>query len=190
LRIERLSKEFGLALRWIAFPLHTDIPDEGIEVERLFPPGMYDFRMASERLERFATGEGIPWSPGEGMAYNSTRAQVLSKWAEAEGKGEAFHTAAFRAMFVERLNIAEPGVLRKTAQAAGLDPAAVDGALEKQLYTDAVNSDWEYCRKQGVTAVPTLSIGGRSLSGAHPYETMRELVTATGPGRTGGLNII
>jgi len=190
LRIERLRNEFDLEVKWIAFPLHIDTPDEGVTLEQLFPGGMYNFKEAGMRQESFARDEGLDWSAGKGMSYNSTRAQVLGKWAESVGRGDAFHEAAFRTTFVDRLNIAEIFVLKSMAKAAGLDPDKVEEALEDKVYTDAVNSDWEYCRKSGISAVPTFSIEGRSISGAHPYETLRELVRGTGPQKIGGLNII
>ena len=190
MRIEKLRHEFGLEVRWIAFPLHIEIPDEGVTLEQLFPGGMYNFKEAEQRQEDFALKEGLPWSEGVGMVYNSTHAQVLTKWAEAEGRGDAFHEAAFKAAFVDRLNIAEISVLRKMAEASGLDPDNVENALQDKAYTDSVNSDWEYCRQRGITAVPTFSIEGRSTSGAQPYDTLRELVTGTGPQKIGGLNMI
>ena len=189
MRIERLSNEFELEVKWIAFPLHTEIPEEGVTLEQLFPGGVYDFRTASARQEEFAREEDLPWSAGEGMVYNSTRAQVLSKWAESEGRGEMFREAAWNATFVDRLNIAELSVLRNMVENAGLNPDNIENALEDKAYTDAINADWDICRKRGVTAVPTFSIAGRSVSGAHPYETLRELVTGSGAQGISGLNI-
>jgi len=188
LRIEKLRHEFDLEVRWIAFPLHIEIPDEGITLEQLFPGGMYNFKQAGERQEEFARKEGLPWSPGKGMSYNSTRAQVLSKWAESEGRGDAFHSAAFRAMFVDRLNIAELDALRNIAKAAGLPPERVGGALEDKSFTDAVNTDWDLCRQRNVTAVPTFSFQGRSISGALPYDTLSQFVTGSGILGIGGLS--
>jgi len=190
LRIEKLRREFGLEVRWIAFPLHTEIPDEGVTLDQLFPGGRYDFKGSSERQKDFALKEGLPWSAGEGMVYNSTRSQVLSKWAESEGRGEIFHEAAFRATFVDRLNIAEASVLRKMAETAGLNPENTEKALKDKAYTAAVNADWDLCRRRGVTAVPTLSMEGRSISGAQPYETMQKLVKGKGPQHINGLKMI
>ena len=46
--------------------------------------------------------------------YNSRRATELGKWAEAQGRGDAFHDAIFRAYFAEGLNISDVAVLRET----------------------------------------------------------------------------
>lgn len=183
-------QEFGLEIKWIAFPLHIEIPDEGITLAELFPGGLYNFKEASKRQEDFSLKEGLPWKEGKGLVYNSTRAQVLTKWAEAEGRGVEFREAAFRATFVDRLNIAEPEVLKKVSGEAGLDSKKAEAAFADKKNAEAVNADWECCRKMGVTAVPTFTIDGRSISGAQPYETLRELVTGTAPQQIGGLNII
>jgi hypothetical protein len=34
-RIDQLQKEFDIQVRWIAFPLHPETPDEGLTLEEL-----------------------------------------------------------------------------------------------------------------------------------------------------------
>ena len=108
--------------------------------------------------------------------YNSRRATEMSKWAEAQGRGDAFHHAIFRAYFAEGCNIADVAVLRETCSHLDLDPDEAERVLALGDYRTAVDDDWDYARRLGVTAVPTFLAAGRALVGAQPYEVLERLV--------------
>ena len=108
--------------------------------------------------------------------YNSRRATELGKWAEALGRGEAFHDSIFRAYFAEGLNISDVAVLREICSRLDLDPDEAERVLAGGDYRLSVDDDWDYSRKLGVTAVPTFLAAGRSVVGAQPYEVLERLV--------------
>lgn len=108
--------------------------------------------------------------------YNSRRATELGKWAEARGRGDAFHDAIFRAYFAEGLNISDVTVLRETCSQLDLDPDEAERVLAQREYGASVDDDWDYSRKLGVTAVPTFLAAGRTVVGAQPYEVLERLV--------------
>jgi predicted DsbA family dithiol-disulfide isomerase len=108
--------------------------------------------------------------------YNSRRATELGKWAEAQGRGEAFHDAIFRDYFAEGLNISDVAVLREICARLGLDPDEAERVLTEGAYTSTVDEDWDYARKLGVTAVPTFRAAGRTVIGAQPYEVLERLI--------------
>jgi len=108
--------------------------------------------------------------------YNSRRATELGKWAEAQGRGDAFHDAIFRAYFAEGLNISDVAVLREICSHLDLDPDEAERTLAEGDYRNAVDEDWDYSRKLGVTAVPTFLAAGRTVVGAQPYEVLERLV--------------
>jgi predicted DsbA family dithiol-disulfide isomerase len=112
--------------------------------------------------------------------YNSRRATELGKWAEAQGRGDAFHDAIFRAYFAEGLNISDTAVLRETCSQLDLDPDEAERVLAEGEYKNAVDEDWDRSRKLGVTAVPTFRAAGRSVVGAQPYEVLERLVQMGG----------
>jgi predicted DsbA family dithiol-disulfide isomerase len=132
-----------------------------------------------ERLRQVAQAEGLPFGDRK-MTYNSRLAQELGKWAEARGKGEAFHKAAFAAYFVEGKNIALPEVLTAIAEAAGLSEEAARRVIEERRFRAEVDRDWERSRRLAVTAVPTFMIGNQRLVGAQPYEALERLVAGAG----------
>lgn len=110
------------------------------------------------------------------MTYNSRRATELSKWAEDLGRDNAFHDAVFRAYFADGLNIADTAVLKDLCQGLGLDPDEAERVLTERTYEQAVNDDWAYSRRLGITAVPTFLASGRSVVGAQPYDILEKLV--------------
>jgi predicted DsbA family dithiol-disulfide isomerase len=168
-----------LTIRWTAFPLHPETPDEGRTLDELFAGRGVDIPAVLARLKSTAAGLGLPFTE-RNMTYNSRRAQELGKWAEAEGRGDAFHLLTFEAYFAHGRNIARLDVLMELAAAAGLDPGTARTVLNQGHFAAAVDEDWRRCRAAGITAVPTFQIGGRRLVGAHPYESIRDLAIAAG----------
>jgi predicted DsbA family dithiol-disulfide isomerase len=128
-----------------------------------------------DRLKQVAEELDLPVR-ARTRVYNSRRATELGKWAEAQGRGDAFHDAIFRAYFAEGLNISDVTVLGETCSQLGLDPDEAERVLAQGEYGASVDDDWDYSRRLGVTAVPTFLAAGRSVVGAQPYEVLERLV--------------
>ena len=110
------------------------------------------------------------------MTYNSRRAQELGKWAEQNGKGDAYHHAVFRAYFAEGLNIYDMGHLVTIADSVGLDGNSARAVLDSEAFKEAVDRDWAQAYKAGITAVPTFEINGQVLVGAQPYTVLKNFI--------------
>lgn len=82
--------------------------------------------------------------------------------------------AVFKAYFVDGLNIAKIPVLADIAASVGLE--GVEDVLSGGIFKDAVDKDWKYSRRCGITAVPTFAAGGRMVVGAQPYTVLEKLV--------------
>jgi predicted DsbA family dithiol-disulfide isomerase len=134
------------------------------------------------RLKVVAAESGLAFTERT-MTFNSRRAQELAKFAEAQGRGRAFHRLVFEAYFARGENIARFEVLRRIAAAADLDPTASEQVIRQGRYTDAVERDWQRCRAMGITAVPTFHINGRILAGAQPRTAIEAMVLAAGADR-------
>ena len=131
------------------------------------------------RLKRVAQEEGLPFG-ARTMTFNSRLAQELGKWAEDEGRGDAFHHAVFRAYFQHGENIARPQVLLAICNDIGLPTAAARSVLSQRTYRGAVDGDWRLCREWGITVVPTFVIGDRRLAGAQSFAALSRMVSAAG----------
>ena len=140
-RIEKLKRAHALEVKWIAFPLHPETPEEGLNLEALFAGRDIDIPATLDRLRRVAADCGLAFGTRTGT-YNSRRAQELGKWAETLNKGEEFHLAVFKAYFADGLNIAKIPVLVEIAESVGLEGA--EDVLAKGAFKEAVDRDWRY----------------------------------------------
>ncbi len=154
------------------FPLHPETPAEG-KPRHVSGPG---------RVDAMLTQEGLPFAERK-FSYNSRLAQELAKWAEREGRGEAFDNAVFRAYFVDAVNIGKPEVLLQRVEEAGLPVEEARRVLSDRTFQQAVNDDWQRCHSLGVSAVPTYLAEGLAIVGAEPYERLERLVTEAGAAR-------
>jgi len=145
-------------VKWIAFPLHPETPEEGRTLEELFSGRDIDIPSMLEHLKRVAADCGLLFGTRT-KTYNSRRAQELGKWAESLNKGEEFRLAVFKAYFADGLNIAQIPVLVELAKSVGLKGA--EEVLSDGTFKEAMDHDWRYSRTCGITAVPTFVAKGR-----------------------------
>ena len=142
-------------------------------LEELFAGRNYDIPAAMARLKAAAADCGLPFGDRT-MTYNSRLAQEAGKWAESLDRGDAFHMAVFKAYFAEGRNIGKISVLIELTESLGLK--GVEEVLSKGVFEEAVDNDWKYSRRSGITAVPTFSANGRTVVGAQPYNVLEDLV--------------
>ena len=174
-----MQNEFDIDIKWTAFPLHPETPAEGLTLEELFAGRPVDIKQVLAHLNRTAKELGLPFGKRE-RTYNSRLAQELAKLAEMQGCGQQFHMAAFRAYFVDGLNIGLRSTLVELGTTVGLSAEQVLEVLEKRTFEEAVDQDWKRSYQLGVKAVPTFMINGMSLVGAQPYEKLVQLIGGSG----------
>jgi predicted DsbA family dithiol-disulfide isomerase len=173
-----LRNNYEIDIRWTAFPLHPNTPEEGLTLEKLFEGRSIDLGEVMARLKKVADEEGLPFGERH-MTYNSRLAQELGKWAESQGMGEPFHNAVFHAYFVEGGNIGKIQELVDVARSVGLSGEEAKEVLEARGFKEAVDSDWSRARGMGVTAVPTFLLDQRFVVGAQPYEVLEQLLNVS-----------
>ena len=176
MRIEKLKAEHNVKVEWVHFPLHPETPAEGQSLEELFKGRGVDRTAMHAQMKARMDAEGLPYGERT-MTYNSRLAQELGKWADTQpGGGDAFHDAMFRAYFVGARDISKPDVLLEIAAKVGLSVEKAREVLEQRTFKAAVDEDWKLSRQFGVTGVPTFVVGRYGVVGAHPYETLEQLV--------------
>jgi predicted DsbA family dithiol-disulfide isomerase len=132
-----------------------------------------------DHLRHTAEQLGLPLG-ARTRTYNSRLAQELGLWAEDQGKGQEFHRAAFKAYFADGKNLAKLPVLLEISCQAGLAEESAKEVVENRTYREKVDTDWDYSRFHGITAVPTFLMGRHRLVGAQNYEALAQLVTLYG----------
>lgn len=111
------------------------------------------------------------------FGIDSRPALIGAKYAEAQGKGDAYHAAVFRAYWEHARDISDLTVLQMTAKAVGLDGDSFITALTDPSYEQAVNLDIMQANQYGLSGVPALVIANKYLvSGAQPYEVLAEVI--------------
>ena len=179
MRIEQIKKEYQIVVRWRAFPLHPDTPEDGLRIEDLFAGQPADVDQMMRHLGQKAAELGLPFGDRE-KTYNSRLAQELGAWAESKRQGHAFHMAAFKAYFVHGKNIAKIPVLLDLASAVGLSRDEAAFVLSDRTFKAAVDRDWLLSKGKGVTAVPTFVLNRDRLVGAQPYLGLEKMMIANG----------
>ena len=174
-RIERLKRNYHVDIRWIAFPLHPEIPEDGLDIEKLLAGRHVDIDRMLAHFKEAARKEGLPMVTRK-QTYNSRLAQELGKWAEAQGKGNQFHNAVFRSYFVDGKNIGNISELVSVAESVGLSIKEAQKVLETGAFKEAVDLDWSLSRTADITAVPTFIMNRQILVGAQPYEALEGLM--------------
>jgi predicted DsbA family dithiol-disulfide isomerase len=178
-RIDQLKKNYDIKVRWTAFPLHPETPDDGLTLEELFAGRPIDIKKIVSRLRQVADELGMPLGERP-KSYNSRLAQELAKWAESEGKGDPFHEAVFRAYFVAGKNIGRVDELVALAKSVGLSGREARSVFELRTFKEAVDSDWLRSHALGITGVPTFVVNDRATVGFQPYEVLEQFLKTCG----------
>lgn len=111
------------------------------------------------------------------FGIDSRKALIGSKYAEAQGKGQAYHNATFRAYWQQAQSIDDVNVLRRIAELIGLSGEAFVAALDNPMYEQQVLDDIAQAPAYGLSGVPALVFENRYLvSGAQPYEMLVKVV--------------
>jgi len=130
-------------------------------------------------LKNTAEERGLPFGERT-MTYNSRLAQELGLWAESMGKGDAFHLAAFKAYFVDGINIAKIPHMVQLAESVGLSPGDAEEVLTSRSFKEGVDRDWSESRFKNITAVPTFVMNHHKLVGAQSFDNLVEMVIENG----------
>jgi predicted DsbA family dithiol-disulfide isomerase len=170
-----LRKNCDIEVRWTAFPLHPETPEQGLFLEELFAGRSFDVKAAMQRIKQVADRVGLPMAERT-KTYNSRLAQELAKWAESKGMGDQYHQAVFQAYYVGIRNIGEVDELVGIAEFVGLSGKEARFVLEKRTFSRAVDADWTRSRELGIRAVPTFVMNNRSIVGAQSYEVLEEFI--------------
>jgi predicted DsbA family dithiol-disulfide isomerase len=180
-----LQKNFEIEVKWRAFPLHPETPDEGLPIKEVYAARIINIPQAMDRLKKVAEELGLPLGERK-KTYNSRSAQELGKWADSLGRGDEFHDAVFRAYFAEGKNIARLTVLASIVKGMGLSEKEAREALKKRSFQDAVDSDWELAYQLGISSVPTFVVDDEAVVGAQPYEVLEQFLLEKGIKRKKG----
>jgi predicted DsbA family dithiol-disulfide isomerase len=111
------------------------------------------------------------------FGINSRLALVADKYAESQGKGEAFHKAVMDAYWQQARSIDDKDVLKEIAENVGLNTENFEANLADPAYDAEVSADIDLAREYRLDGVPALVFADKYLvMGAQPYDTLKQVV--------------
>ncbi|HSU80750.1 MAG TPA: DsbA family protein [Candidatus Angelobacter sp.] len=166
--LDQLVKEHGIEVEWKAFELRP----EGVDIPEHPPEYMARARAGVEAMSK-QYGIEMKWND---KSKHSRHALEGAKFAEANGMGDAYHEAVFRAHFQQDKAINDVNTLVEIAGTLGLNAEAFRKALETREYESAVLRDTEEAQAIGITGIPCFISGNRGVMGAQSYESLLRLI--------------
>lgn len=169
--LEALKDNHHVAVRWRSFELR---PKGSPPISEEYRATIDVKRQYFQQMARDHYGVEINEGP---FGVDSRPALVGAKYAEAQGVGDAYHEAVFRAYWQEARSIEEIAVLADIAAEVGLDREAFIAALAEEAWDAAVTADVYQAYRYGLNGVPALVFANKYLvSGAQPYEVLANVV--------------
>jgi predicted DsbA family dithiol-disulfide isomerase len=154
-----LLESLGVTVWPRAYELHPEIPIEGRPVR---PDGRFAAVLA--RIGAECEAVGLPFRPPTRIA-NTRRALEVSEvvrrsWSSAF---PAVDAAFYDAQWVDDRDLGDPAVVEAILVDAGVDPSAVQGALDAGEGRQAVEAAMAEARERDVTGTPAWWVADRLL---------------------------
>ncbi len=177
-RLERAlagRPEVNPTIRWRAFQLNPQMPQEGMDRQRYLALKFGGASRAKELYDTiFRVGES------EGIAFqfdaiartpNTVPSHRLLRFAEGLGCDAALSEALFKAYFLDGRDIGDAEVLASVAAEAGIDAAKAKDFLASAELEQEILAEDQFARRLGIAGVPCFIVDGKyALSGAQEPE--------------------
>ncbi|HEX8680475.1 MAG TPA: DsbA family oxidoreductase [Chthoniobacterales bacterium] len=176
--VDQIEREFAaqVQVRWRAYELRPEpeptLDPAGDYLRDIWASAVYP--MAAKRAMKLQLP---PVQPRSRKAFEAT------EYARDRGKADAMRHAIFAAFFEHGRDIGDLAVLGEIGESIDIHPSGLRRALEANVYTGRVVGDENEAAELGLSGVPAMVLtpqtsGERRLliSGAQPYETVREFV--------------
>ena len=180
--LDRLKSERGdrLEIEWRAFELRPE------PVPTLDPDGEYLHRVWNQSVYPMARERGMtlrlpPVQPRSRKAFEA------AEFARAARRFDPMNRALFKAFFEDGRDLADFDVLVEIGGSVRLDAQDLRAALESGRHAEKVLEDQRIANEIGISGVPALVVtAGETaylISGAQPYEALRDAIERVEGGR-------
>ena len=157
MRIAPLAQAAGVTVRWRPFLLGPIFKQQGWETSpfNLYPAkGRYMVR----DCERQCAALGIKFRLPDPFPQNTLTAARVALAALAEGWGEDFSRAVYRAQFAEGRQIGSPDVIREIVRDLGRDDAVLAHA-QSDAIKQKLRGETEEAQRLGIFGAPSFVAG-------------------------------
>jgi predicted DsbA family dithiol-disulfide isomerase len=169
--LEKLQKNYDVDIHWRSFLLRPPgsppmSPERRAQLEASRP--------LFQKRAREQYGLEVNSGP---VGINSRPALVAEKYAESQGKGEAFHQAVMHAYWQQARSIDDQDVLKEVAASVDLNTDNFASLLENPQFNAEVDNDIALANAYGLDGVPALVFNNKYLVvGAQPYDVLKRVV--------------
>ncbi len=182
--LDQLDGELDADIRWHAFELNPDMPEEGEErtahIARKYGRTIEQSKQVQGQMRQAAQAAGVSLDyEGEdpapdAMMWNTFAAHKLLTWVIEEfgaRKQTELKLALFEAHFNQRRRIGECEVLLDVAEEVGLDREAAAAALDDEEIARKTRVEERAALEMNITGVPAMIVEGRfMIPGSQPPE--------------------
>lgn len=168
--MDRLQTDYNTTVRWHSYELRP------ANAGPLDPAYVKKILAARPQMEAVANRDyGVTINPGP-FGFNSRPALIGAKFAEAQGKGAAYHETVMKSYWTDAVNIEDIPTLTALAVDIGLDADAFTAALTDPTLDNQVTMDIMQAAQYGLGGVPATVINQKYLvSGARTADGLREV---------------
>lgn len=177
--LESITNRASVEITWRGYEL---APEEGRDPGPTAAEAMAGWWGAQApdriaRIQALGAAEGLELNLHLARPVNTFDAHRLCRLAADRGSADQMMERLLRAYHSEGLNVADPQVLQRLGEEAGLDAARVRAVLIGDDYAEQVRADRRRAAEYGVTSVPSLVIDGRPpVPGVQPATELRRLL--------------
>lgn len=173
MRIAPLAKAAGVAVRWRPFLLGPIFKAQGWDTSpfNLYPAkGRYMVR----DCERQCAALGLTFRFPDPFPQSTLLAARVALVGLAEGWGEDFSRAVYRAEFAEARNIGEPSVIGAIVESLGHASAAAFARAQSDEIKRKLRTETEEAQRLGIFGAPSFVVGGELFWGNDRLEQALE----------------
>lgn len=170
MEVEKLKQEYDVQVEWHPYFLRPDTPPEGSPLPEYVKQRIKD---PNNPLKLRAEREGLVMKHRD-ITPSTRRAHQAAEFARDQGRIDAFHAALLRRYWSESQDLWQWETLRGAAGEAGLDPDALQRAVESGQYQQRVEDAVREAQEVGISAVPTFLVGDKFvIQGAQELPVFR-----------------
>jgi len=161
-QIESVAQRAGAEVRWKPMVLAAVFKAAQNVMPAASPPKA---KWMLADLERWAREYGVPFKMSSRFPANAIKAMRLVLVAEPLGKAAEVAFAAFRAMWVDDLDLTSDEVLRTIARGCGLDAGEALAAIETPPIKDRLRAITDEAIARGAFGAPAFFVGDQLFWG-------------------------
>lgn len=127
---------------------------------------------------RYAARQGVPFKPNPHFPVNTLMAMRAITGALRDGLLEPVLTAAFRAMWVDEANLADPNALETLAETAGVGVDRLVRWIGDDTVKAQLRANTDHAAQRGAFGAPTFFVGEEMFFGQDRMDWVKDRLAA------------